>query len=105
MQLFTIDLYKLNPDGSQQLDSSNQPIPTYDQAVVESYAHVFTGWYWSQSGTPTWNYVPANYRQPMLAFPDHHDTCFRQVRERTERVCPCFLLRRWALDVERWAFF
>jgi uncharacterized protein (DUF1800 family) len=80
MQLFTIGLYKLNPDGSQQLDSSDQPIPTYDQDVVESYAHVFTGWYWSQSGTPTWNYVPANYRRPMLAFPDHHDTCFRQVR-------------------------
>ena len=74
MQLFTVGLYRLNPDGSQQLDSNNQPIPTYDQDVVEGYAHVFTGWYWAQSGTPTWGYVPANYRQPMLAFPEHHDT-------------------------------
>jgi uncharacterized protein (DUF1800 family) len=74
MQLFTIGLYKLNSDGSQQLDPNNQPIPTYDQDVVEGYAHVFTGWYWAQTGTPTWRYVPANYRQPMLAFPEHHDT-------------------------------
>ena len=74
MQLFTIGLYKLNQDGSQQLDGNSQPIPTYDQDVVEGYAHVFTGWYWYQSGTPTWNYAPPNYRQPMMAFPDHHDT-------------------------------
>jgi uncharacterized protein (DUF1800 family) len=74
MQLFTIGLYKLNQDGSQQLDAHGQPIPTYHQDVVEGYAHVFTGWYWYQSGTPTWSYAPPNYRQPMLAFPDHHDT-------------------------------
>jgi len=74
MQLFTIGLYKLNQDGSQQLDGNGQPISTYDQDVVEGYAHVFTGWYWYQSGTPTWNYVAPNYRQPMLAFPEHHDT-------------------------------
>ncbi|HEY6070389.1 MAG TPA: DUF1800 domain-containing protein [Chthoniobacterales bacterium] len=74
MQLFTIGLYKLNQDGSRQLDSNNQPIPTYDQDVVEGYAHVFTGWYWAQTGTPTWSYVDPNYRDPMMAFPDHHDT-------------------------------
>ncbi len=74
MQLFTIGLYKLNQDGSQQLDSNGQPIPTYDQDVVEGYAHVFTGWYWYQTGTPTWNFAPPEYRHPMLAFPTHHDT-------------------------------
>jgi uncharacterized protein (DUF1800 family) len=74
MQLFTIGLYKLNQDGSQQLDINGQPIPTYDQDVVEGYAHVFTGWYWYQTGTPTWSYAPANYRQPMMAFPERHDT-------------------------------
>jgi uncharacterized protein (DUF1800 family) len=74
MQLFTIGLYKLNQDGSQQLDANHQPIPTYDQDVVEGYAHVFTGWYWAQTGTPTWYYVDPNYRDPMMAFPTHHDT-------------------------------
>jgi uncharacterized protein (DUF1800 family) len=74
MQLFTIGLYKLNPDGSQQRDGNNNPIPTYDQNVVEGYAHLFTGWYWAQTGTPTWGNAPANYRLPMIAFPEHHDT-------------------------------
>ena len=31
MQLFTIGLNVLNPDGTLQLDSNGQPIPTYDQ--------------------------------------------------------------------------
>ena len=59
MQLFTIGLDRLNPDGSLQLDGNGQPIPTYDQEAVEGYSHVFTGWYWAQAGTPTWNYVSA----------------------------------------------
>ncbi len=29
MQLFTIGLYQLNPDGTQKLDQTGQPIPTY----------------------------------------------------------------------------
>src|SRR2546430_4143507 len=74
MQLFTIGLYKLNQDGSEQLDINGQPIPTYDQDVVEGYAHVFTGWYWYQTGTPVWTYVQPNYRQPMIPFAEHHDT-------------------------------
>ncbi len=79
MQLFTIGLNKLNLDGSLQLDSNGQPIPTYDQDVVEGYSHVFTGWYWAQTGTPNWNHAPSNYRSPMLAFPDHHDTGAKQL--------------------------
>ena len=74
MQFFTIGLYKLNPDGTRQLDDQNQPIPTYDQDVVEGFAHVFTGWYWEQTGTPHWSYSEPNYRQPMRAFSTHHDT-------------------------------
>jgi uncharacterized protein (DUF1800 family) len=44
MQLFNIGLYKLNLDGSQQLDSSGNPIPNYTQADVEANAQAFTGW-------------------------------------------------------------
>lgn len=44
MQLFTIGLFKLNPDGTRQLDAQGAPIPTYAQADVSSLAHVFTGW-------------------------------------------------------------
>ena len=34
MQLFTIGLTQLNPDGSPVLDQNKNPIPTYDQTVV-----------------------------------------------------------------------
>lgn len=72
-QLFSIGLNRLNLDGSLALDDKGQPVPTYDQNVVIGFAHVFTGWYWAQSGTPTWNFAPANYRLPMIAFATHHD--------------------------------
>ena len=74
LQLFSIGLNKLNPDGTLLLDSENRPLATYDQNVVVGFAHVFTGWYWTPaSGSPNWNYTPDNFRAPMLAFPDHHD--------------------------------
>ena len=79
MQLFTIGLNKLSLDGSLQLDGNGQPIPTYTQQVVEGYSALFTGWYWAQNGTPTWGYVAPNYLQPMIAFPDHHDTAAKQL--------------------------
>lgn len=44
LQLFTIGLFMLNPDGTLQLDGNNQPIPTYDQTTVNNFTKVFTGW-------------------------------------------------------------
>ncbi len=44
MQLFTIGLTQLNPDGSPVLDSNKQPVPTYTQAVVTNTARALTGW-------------------------------------------------------------
>ena len=44
MQLFTIGLYELNADGTQQLDASGKPIETYDNNDVQGLARVFTGW-------------------------------------------------------------
>jgi uncharacterized protein (DUF1800 family) len=44
LQLFSIGLYQLHPDGTLRLDADNQPIATYDQATVEAYARAFTGW-------------------------------------------------------------
>ncbi|MBK8478616.1 MAG: DUF1800 family protein [Opitutaceae bacterium] len=34
MQLFSIGLWELNPDGSRQLDANNQPIPTYTNVHI-----------------------------------------------------------------------
>ena len=37
MQLFTLGLTELNPDGSPVLDANNNPVPTYDQSVVTNW--------------------------------------------------------------------
>jgi uncharacterized protein (DUF1800 family) len=44
MQLFTLGLNQLNPDGSSVLDSTGTPIPTYTQNDVMSLGRSFTGW-------------------------------------------------------------
>jgi uncharacterized protein (DUF1800 family) len=73
LQLFTIGLVQLDPDGTPKLDTSNQTIPTYDQAVIEGFAHVFTGWKWacacSFSATRA---TLENQVRPMQAFPEQH---------------------------------
>lgn len=72
MQLFTIGLVRLNPDGTVQLDTDGQPIPTYDQTVIEGFAHVYTGWTFGGSAG---FYQPSFiFRRPMVPFEDFHDT-------------------------------
>ena len=44
MQLFTIGLNLLQPDGTLKLDANGLPIPTYSQTDITNFAHVFTGW-------------------------------------------------------------
>ncbi len=43
MQLFTIGLVQLGPDGSVQ-SNGGKPVETYKQADVSGLARVFTGW-------------------------------------------------------------
>ncbi len=84
MQLFTIGLWQLNDDGSQQLDGSGNPIPTYSNTDVKGLAAVFTGWSWNIPGDSTDNawsnccvYVGPGYGEellPMQSFPSHHST-------------------------------
>jgi len=44
MQLFTVGLYLLNPDGTQQLDGNGKPQETYTSSDVSNLARVFTGY-------------------------------------------------------------
>ena len=76
MQLFTIGLVLLNPDGSQKLDANGQPIPTYPQTVVSSYARIFTGLSYSTGFSTN----PSNYQnwsvaeyQPLVCYDTYHD--------------------------------
>ena len=50
MQLFSIGLWELNPDGTRRLDIYGQPIPTFHNADITELARVFTGlWFAGQT--------------------------------------------------------
>lgn len=76
LQLFSIGLYELHPDGTLRLDAENQPIPTYDQEGVKAFARAFTGW--TLGGQPRNDprrfFRPQrNYRVPMESWESFHD--------------------------------
>jgi uncharacterized protein (DUF1800 family) len=73
LQLFSIGLVELNPDGSQQLDATGAPIPTFDGTTIEGFASVFTGWtYPPLPGANSQWTNPINFDGTMVAFPNHH---------------------------------
>ncbi len=74
MQLFTIGLYQLNPDGTPQLDGGGNPIPTYTEAQVQAFARAYTGWtYAPATGVASKFPNPANYGAPMVGIDSAHD--------------------------------
>ncbi len=80
MQLFTIGIWRLNPDGTQQLDAGGNPIPTYDQTTVQQAALALTGWTYATApgATPravNWEYFGA----PMEPRPANHDASAKSV--------------------------
>lgn len=77
LQLFTIGLYELHPDGTLRLDGDGAPIPTYDQSAVEGMARVFTGWTFAgQDRSEDWRFEwpEAHWRRPMEAWAEHHES-------------------------------
>ena len=62
-------------DGSVRTDSLGNAIPTYDQAVIEGFAHVYTGW--NYAGAPSFQQARRtdfNQTVPMQLYPNFHDT-------------------------------
>ena len=75
MQLFTMGLSQLNPDGTQMLDGSGNPIPTYTQNDVMALGRSFTGWtYPTMSGATLVKHNPSFYGGPMVPFESNHDS-------------------------------
>lgn len=69
LQLFTIGLFMLNPDGTLQLDGVGNPIPTYDQEDVNNFTKVFTGWTFCNAAAAACpSALPGivNYKDPMI---------------------------------------
>jgi len=75
LQLFTIGLVQLNADGSVKKDGNGNPIPTYDQAAVQEFAKVYTGWtYPTKPGATLAKFNPSYYEGPMVPYELNHDT-------------------------------
>ena len=75
LQLFTIGLKWLNPDGTDQRDGDDNPIPTYGMDEILAFSRVFTGWTFSGSSDFFWaRKGEADLMSPMMAFEAYHDT-------------------------------
>ncbi len=75
MQLFSIGLVALNQDGTVILDDQGQPRPTYNQSIIEGFAHVYTGW--TYANAPRFRNPPPSLLGdvvPMELWPEFHDT-------------------------------
>lgn len=78
LQLFSVGLNRMWPDGTLVLNSNGDLVPTYDQDVIIGFSHVFTGWnYWQTNQASkrlpvNWN-PSANYTNPMVLVPTHHE--------------------------------
>lgn len=79
MQLMTIGLYQLNPDGTVKTDGSGRPIPTYAPEDISGLAKVFTG-YSYYSPNPTNSTFRGGQRnadwavRPMIPYAAFHST-------------------------------
>ncbi len=80
MQLFTLGLNQLNPDGSVVLDSNKNPVPTYTQAEVTSMAKMVTGWTFPTApGATAKTNNPGYYIGQMFAVEAEHDTTAKTI--------------------------
>ncbi len=75
MQLFTIGLVQLQPDGTLLLGADGLPIPTYNQTTITELAKVFTGWAYFNNNTSNNNFRggSTNYFSPLSLYPGFHD--------------------------------
>lgn len=81
MQLFSIGLVALNPDGSavdgDPATPGVQTVASYDQDTIRGFAHVFTGWAWFNCPADNFEYcgpgaTGAGWLQPMAPNVEFH---------------------------------
>lgn len=78
LQLFSVGLYRLWPDGTLVMNSKGDLVSTYDQKEILGYSAVFTGWSYYQP-MQTNGRLPAsfpsgsNYTNFMVQVPSQHD--------------------------------
>jgi hypothetical protein len=88
-QLFSVGLYRLWPDGTLVMNSGGNLVPTYGQDEIMGFARVFTGWNYNQpyqtnGHLPTgWN-PAADYINPMVLVPTHHELGSKRVLDNVD---------------------
>ncbi|MCX6954959.1 MAG: DUF1800 family protein [Verrucomicrobia bacterium] len=88
MQLFTIGLQQLQPDGTLALGSDGLPIASYDQNTVTEMAKVFTGFAYPSTNLTAFRTAGANYFAPMQLFPAFHDNTAKNINLTSLTVIP-----------------
>ena len=81
MQLFSIGLFELNPDGSRKTDANGNDIPTYKNSDIKEFAKVFTGLGIGAVIENEWVDEPdfgygiwlADMTVPMVMYQDYHE--------------------------------
>ena len=80
MQLFSVGLYQLRPDGSLVVDGTGKPVESYSAEDIAGLANVFTGFSWGgpdQQNQRFWGtvgYQDANrFAMPMQGYPRFHE--------------------------------
>ncbi|MEO7599853.1 MAG: DUF1800 family protein, partial [Opitutus sp.] len=81
MQLFTIGLSQLQPDGTLKLDAKALPVATYNQTTVTNMAKVFTGWGFYNTNPTSTNFrnTPSDYVNPMTLYSAFHDVTAKTI--------------------------
>jgi uncharacterized protein (DUF1800 family) len=80
MQLFTLGEDLINNDGSAQLDSSGNTIPTYSETQIDAFSRAYTGWtYPTMPGATLAKHNPAYWTGPMVPFETNHDEAVKQL--------------------------
>ena len=81
MQLFTLGLSKLNPNGTPMLDAGGRPLPTFSETDVKELARIFTGWTFGDGdpATTPWRLAVENNRVPMEAVERYHDAAAKSL--------------------------
>ncbi len=77
LQLFSVGLYLLNPDGTRKIGNDGKPINTYDEDAVKGFAQAFTGWNFAGNDTTKpskFDSPKENWVLPMVAWPSRHST-------------------------------
>jgi uncharacterized protein (DUF1800 family) len=76
MQLFSLGVNMLNPDGTEQTDGSGNTTPAYTELQVQAFARAYTGWTSANadgSAPSAFNWSTPNWLHAMVPVENRHD--------------------------------